>query len=248
MRFILIIFALFAMFVGVMSIVGCSGTSEERRLQFDVAIDQTEKTRDAARAELDRRIADVKLVFDRQSAALEAHIADLEAQLAAKPDGAAEIQPKIEAAKVIDAKINATYNEVTGKFEKISAEIFRAADEKIAALKAERDAITSEDPGEQIQGVGRVIGGAVPGQAGLIISLLATTIGGIVSSVYQAQQKRQIRSAAIEAVGTMSVGLKSGAVKMDEAGKQKLLASQSTAAKAFVDAANKEYSDVLKMV
>jgi hypothetical protein len=248
MRIIVIIFALFCLFAGVMSIVGCSGPVEQRRLLFDDAIDQVEQTRDAAKLELERRIADVKTVFDRQAAQLEAHIADLEAQLAAKPEAAPTIEPKIEAAKAIGAKIDATYNATTGKLEDITAEIFRVADQKIAALKAEREAITSEDPGEQIKGVGRVIGATLPGQAGLIISLVATTVGGILSSVYQAQQKNKIKSAAIEAVGTMSVGLASGAVKMDYIGKHKLQAAQSSAAKAFVDEANREYGDVLKMV
>jgi len=230
------------------TVAGCMGTGAERRAQFDVAIGQAEATKIAAQLEINRRIADVKQVFDQQSAALESHVANLEAQLAARPDAAAEILPQIEQAKSIDVKIDATYNAITAKFEKISAEIFRTADEKIAALKAERESITSDDPGEQIKGVGNVIGSALPGQAGLIFSLLATSIGGIVSTIYQAKQKQNVRAAAVEAIGTMSTAIASGDVKLDDSARQRLQAAQSTAAKDMVDVAEREYSDVLKLI
>lgn len=274
------VFALCAALIlgAVLMPVGCAGTAEEKRAQFDATISAVEKQKAAAKAEIDQRIADVKAAFDQQASALKTHItellaqaAELRATIAAKEAEAqasagdaerakrlaeevarlreedAQAQKRREAAEKLYAKIETTYNDTAGKFEKITAEIFRHADEKIASLKGERDRLTSEDPGQQIAGGGKVIGDAVGGQAGLLINLGAMVVGGIVSGIYQGRKTAAVKSAAIEAIGTMSQAINSDIMPMSDNAAAVLKAAQSKAARDLVDEADEAYSDTLKI-
>lgn len=240
----LLIAAFVLMTAALCTIPGCAADQAGRQQQFDDAIRQAEAVKLATKIEIDKRIADVKTVFDQQKAVLEKHIADLEAQLAAKPEAAAQITPKIEAAKTMEAKIEATYNAATGKFEKITADIFREADAKIAALKAQRERLTSTDIGDQIQGAGNVWGAVVPGLPGIAGALILGAIGGIIK---ESKKTKAVAAAGQEAVGTMSQAIEANLLPWSDEAEKFLKDIQSTAAKEFVKTADTKHASAITL-
>ncbi len=244
----LLVAALVLVLAGLVTAPGCSADRAENTRQFDEAVQIVDNRRAEIEQALNQQRDKLLAAFQQQRESLQREIAELKAQLTAKPDAAPQIQPKIDAAETIAAKIDATWNATTKKLEDVQVQIFQKFDEVRATMTAQREKITSGDPGQQVQAGAQIISQHVPGQAGIYIGLIGTAIGGLLSAFHQARQKNSTKAAAVEAIGTMSTAIASGLVPLSEPAAAALRDAQSQKARDLVDEADRFYRDAMKLV
>ena len=168
------------------------------------------------------------------------------------------------------AAMKETRQQVQGEIEKIKAEVAKSAlpPEQRAAweqklqkasdylvkveavekkLEERRTDLVSGDPGRTVSAGGQAIGEAVGGPYGALIGLGGTLIGSILTGAYKQRQLTNVKSAAVEAIGTFSTAMQSGLITVTPEAKSRLQAAQSPAAKAIVRDAQTFYSDAMTL-